>query len=313
MGLYVPFAGDNGIDGLADENSDDVNFLVTAFLAISLYNAVELIVLIYLTFKRRNTLYFWSISCTNFFGVWTSAIVYIFYYFEVSKSDLFAACTLPASWIFLVTGHSLVLYSRLHLVIFNRKVLHAVLAMIIVDAILLHTTTLVLLIGTYAEKASNGRFLDAYGVMEKVELTCFTVQETIISAVYIWFTARLLHDTATGQRRTALFRLIAVNIIEILLNIALVVIEYLNLYIIQTTMKVMVYSIKLKLEFAVLNEIVRVSHADAADQVPDFVEASQLQQLSASDSVASPPPSKQPRRGSWFSGSSSVLETNSGQ
>jgi hypothetical protein len=42
------------------------------------------------------------------------------------------------------------------------------------------------------------------------------------------------------------------------MDLAMVVVEYLNLFQIQTTMKGMIYSIKLKLEFGVLSKLVKV-------------------------------------------------------
>jgi hypothetical protein len=43
-----------------------------------------------------------------------------------------------------------------------------------------------------------------------------------------------------------------------MLDVSLLTIEFLNIYMIQTTFKSLVYSFKLKLEFAVLSQIVRV-------------------------------------------------------
>jgi hypothetical protein len=51
-------------------------------------------------------------------------------------------------WITMVTGQSVVLYSRLHLVLRNPKVVRAVLWMIVVDAVMLHVSTTVVLFGS---------------------------------------------------------------------------------------------------------------------------------------------------------------------
>jgi hypothetical protein len=51
--------------------------------------------------------------------------------------------------------------------------------------------------------------------------------------------------------------LVSINVIIIVLDIALLSCEFANLYIIETTFKGVVYSIKLKLEFVVLGQLVQ--------------------------------------------------------
>lgn len=54
-----------------------------------------------------------------------------------------------------------------------------------------------------------------------------------------------------------MYQLFAVNIIIIAMDIALVAVEFANLYIIETFLKGVIYSIKLKLEFVVLGKLVQ--------------------------------------------------------
>ena len=54
-----------------------------------------------------------------------------------------------------------------------------------------------------------------------------------------------------------MYQLFTVNILIILMDFALLGVEFANLYIIETTFKGVVYSIKLKLEFAVLGKLVQ--------------------------------------------------------
>jgi hypothetical protein len=74
-------------------------------------------------------------------------------------------------WVMMVTGKSVVLYSRLHLVIENPKILRAVLIMIVVDGVVFHTTMTVVRFGAY----DGGD-----------QMTGFYVQESIISAIYLY-------------------------------------------------------------------------------------------------------------------------------
>jgi hypothetical protein len=55
-----------------------------------------------------------------------------------------------------------------------------------------------------------------------------------------------------------MYQLLAINAIIIIMDFALLGVEFANLYLIETTLKGVVYSIKLKLEFAVLGKLVRL-------------------------------------------------------
>lgn len=105
-------------------------------------------------------------------------------------------------------------------------------------------------------------FVFPYSVMEKIQVTAFSIQEFIISSLYLYQTYRLLQPSATFQKtrtRRVMWHLIYVNLIIILMDITLLCTEYADLYEIQTTFKGAVYSVKLRLEFAVLNQLVSLT------------------------------------------------------
>jgi hypothetical protein len=81
------------------------------------------------------------------------------------------------------------------------------------------------------------------------------VQELTISGLYIWKTIEFL-KTAFGNTRRILWQLFVINMIICLMDFSLLAIEYKNFYVWQQGLKVVTYSIKLKLEFAVLGELV---------------------------------------------------------
>jgi len=107
----------------------------------------------------------------------------------------------------------------------------------------------------------------------------FFVQECILSIIYIKETLRLIklsdsvQDDLTSvtaveggvkhgaESRKIMYQLIAINAIIIGMDVALLAVEFANLYLIETTLKGVVYSIKLKLEFAVLGKLVQIVHA----------------------------------------------------
>lgn len=54
-----------------------------------------------------------------------------------------------------------------------------------------------------------------------------------------------------------MYQLFAINVIIILMDITLLGVEFANLYIVESVLKGVIYSIKLKLEFVVLGKLVQ--------------------------------------------------------
>jgi hypothetical protein len=99
--------------------------------------------------------------------------------------------------------------------------------------------------------------------MEKIQVTGFCIQEFIISGLYVHATRQILKPGETFQKkrfRRVMRHLIYVNILVILMDITLLGTEYANLYDIQITFKGTLYSIKLRLEFAILNQLRSIVH-----------------------------------------------------
>lgn len=241
-----------------------------------MYNAVELLLLIYLTFKRKAGLYFWSILLASF-GLIPYCVGWLIVYFDLTK-DVAGFVIDSIGWILVVSGQSVVLYSRLHLVLQSPRILRAVLWMIIINGVVLHTTTTVVLFGSNLSDAKEG-FSAAYKVIEKVQMTVFCIQEFIISGLYVWKTADILKTAFSERTRTLLWQLFGINVLIILMDVALLALEYKNLMVYQQGFKAVIYSVKLKLEFAVLNELVEVAKSNmnsgsrgTADQQPDFID-----------------------------------------
>lgn len=58
--------------------------------------------------------------------------------------------------------------------------------------------------------------------------------------------------------------LIWVNVLVVLLDITILALEFMNLFEIQTAWEPLVYSIKLKLEFSILNQLVSLTRGGGA-------------------------------------------------
>lgn len=167
---------------------------------------------------------------------------------------------LSIGWWCMVTGQSVVLYSRLNLVIGNPCKLRWVLAMIIaVFTCVQVPTTVFFLASNSGIETVMARFVGVYAAFEKTQLTVITVQECFISGLYVYeamYGFKSLLAFKRIQVLKTIRELIGVFILAILLDITLLVLEFNNNYLIQATWKPVVYSVKLKVETMVLNNLV---------------------------------------------------------
>lgn len=290
----------NWITGSYTGDSDGVLITIATFICVSWYNVIELIVLIFLTFKRYEGPYFWSMLIASV-GILPYSVGYLIKFFDLAPTAPWLPVTLlTIGWWAMITGQSFVLYSRLHLVIQNMRVLRYVRSMIIMNIFFLHVPTTVL---TYAANFSHSSSsIRGYDVMEKLQLTGFCVQEVIISGLYMWETNRMLRLNQDHVSRKTILQLLAVNAACILMDIALMAIEFKNFYIYQTTLKATLYSIKLKLEIAVLGKLVNIAHQHmwrsssfhtAGGQYPSFVDPTRaMYDFNHTDSLATSSGSK---------------------
>lgn len=164
----------------------------------------------------------------------------------------------------MVTGQAFVLYSRLHLVVRNPRTLHLVLAMIITNAFVLHVPTIVFTAGANSPDATQ--WAERLNIMERIQLMGFCVQEFIISTIYILSTVRLLGSIYHSMTRKVMLQLVLINCICIGMDVVLIGLEFTNNYVGETSIKPMIYSIKLKLEFAVLNQLMGLTKAGFTEE-----------------------------------------------
>ncbi|MCJ1396694.1 hypothetical protein MMC18_009586 [Xylographa bjoerkii] len=246
------------------ENGDLIAFSVStymaiaAFTAVAWFNVLELNVQVFMTFKRHRGLYFWSLIISSY-GCVLHALGFLLKFFQLTSNDYLSVTIITIGWYAMVTGQAIVLYSRLHLVVREHKVLRGVLIMIIVDAICFHIPTTVL---TYGSNSSDFQeFIAAFEVMEPLQMTAFSVQEFIISGIYVYSTIKLLRPVYHGRTRRVMMQLIWINLTIIAMDFLLLTFEYRRDYEVEATLKAMVYSIKLKLEFAVLNQLMTLANA----------------------------------------------------
>jgi hypothetical protein len=161
----------------------------------------------------------------------------------------------------MVTGQAVVLYSRIHLVVYNPRTVRAVLFMIIFTVVTCYVPVAIVVF--LMNSTTGGSYAKIYDVYEPVQLTVFAAQEVIISGIYIYSTIKILRPILQqfgGQNARDTFRrLIYINLFIIALDVTLVSLQYAGYDELQHFYKTAVYSIKLKLEFVVLNQLVEVT------------------------------------------------------
>jgi hypothetical protein len=248
--------------------------VVAVFLSIAIYNFIELNFIILATFKRKGGLYFWSFIMATW-GIPPYCIGFLLKNFLPDTNSYIYVTLIVVGWWPLVTGQSMVLYSRLHLVLRKPAWLRAVLIMIIVNAVICYVPTTVMVYG--ANSSNPGPFITPYSIYEKIQVTIFFIQEMTISGLYIFSTTKILRiDAVTGRNesRDVMRHLIAVSVIVVILDITILAFEYANLYYLQTSYKGLAYSVKLKIEFSILNRLIVVTQGRKCSSCAQSTECS---------------------------------------
>jgi len=120
---------------------DSTALTVIICSALAIYNAIELELLVLTTFRNYRGLYFWSLVLASL-GILPYVLGFFVEYFRWSHITL-GTVIVTLGWSLMVTGQSVVLYSRLWLVFAgrHRRLLEGVKWMIIIDALAFHGTT----------------------------------------------------------------------------------------------------------------------------------------------------------------------------
>ncbi|KAI4187985.1 MAG: hypothetical protein L6R41_002450 [Letrouitia leprolyta] len=253
--MYLSPRGDGGIErGPLPPDTTRTSILV-AMLTLALYMSALIDVKVFTTFKRRNTIYFWSLLVTSW-GIMSHSLGIILKWFVGSCPWYVNTAFASFGWWGMVTGQSLVLYSRLHLVIRSPKILRSVLTMIIFNFCIFQVPTTILTFGS--NQADPGMWLKVYNVYERIQLIIFTLQELIISVLYIRAAFKMLLPDDPSETRITKKFLIYLNVLCIVLDIAFVCEVYSGEWVYKTGTQSLAYAIKLTIEFIVLNKLMEV-------------------------------------------------------
>jgi hypothetical protein len=228
--------------------------VIAAFFGISVYNSIEVLFSIFHRFRTHKGLYFWSmlVACV---GIPVHATAVLLRNFGLAPNVPMCVFVILGWWA-MVTGQAVVLYSRLHLVADQKKI-RWVPIMIVTNFIVLHLPVSALYLAINV-LPTDARLTHIFSIYEKIQLTGFSVQEWTIASLYIWGAYHALNPILKfkGPREKKVIRhLVLVNLVIIAMDGSLLLTEFTNNFEIQTTYKTVVYSIKLKLEFYVLNQL----------------------------------------------------------
>ncbi|OTA98035.1 hypothetical protein M426DRAFT_260228 [Hypoxylon sp. CI-4A] len=231
--------------------------LLAVFTALPIWTTVELTFWVLYTFERWRGVYFWSVLGTTF-GVTIHAIGYVLK-FCTNTNWIFAAILVEAGWVAEVLGFSIVLWSRLHLVIpKGRRLLRGVLAMIIIDELVIGVPTIVFQF-LVSNPATHARYLVHMETIERVQIMAFSVQETVISAIYVYGTLQMLKLSLNAKAKHTLAFLIVVQVLVVLADVLVIALDYLEYYTLKAVLHSFVYAFKLQVEFVVLNEFKHIA------------------------------------------------------
>ncbi|KAI0112019.1 hypothetical protein GGR51DRAFT_557200 [Nemania sp. FL0031] len=231
--------------------------IVAGLYAIAIYNSIEIYISIFRTFRRRRGMYFWSMVAANT-GIPILSVFNLLRYFNIAPPGPLSIMV-NIGWWLMVTGQACVLFSRLHLVIGNPRKLRWILFMVAAIFMCFQVPTAILYSVISFKEREKTRATAAFDVIEVVQLVVFTLEEALLSGLYVYASRRTLKPMMIirGPKvRALLHELVGLFILVIVLDLSLVVVQLAKLFYIQTTYKPLVYSIKLKVEAYVLNNLV---------------------------------------------------------
>ena len=226
--------------------------------AIAFYNSFEVFGLIFLTFSKYRSLYFWSLIASSVGIIWfVGGFLDLFYHmYEPNRSVYEPLFILTLGWYGMVTGFALVLYSRLHLIGVPKQYIFYAKCFICYNIVFSHfpTTTL-----TFGSNINGAVWTYGYSIMEKIQMTFFSLQEIILSSLYLYYVQRM---TLSHKFTKLVKQTLVINVVVLFLDVSMLSVEYAaqpsnDLYNYQIMLKAVVYSIKLKLEFYILNVLTR--------------------------------------------------------
>jgi hypothetical protein len=236
-----------------------------AFAAVAIWSTVPLTMRFLTTVKRRSGVYFWSVLITSW-GLCIRQIGILTSFLARKCPWVLRLALAQVGWVMMVTGFSLVLYSRLSIIVQSRRIRLMVLGMIVFNGVVWHTAMTTIAAGKARERYAGDKsglpgweHVDYY--FERTQIIIFSTQETVISAIYIRAAYQYLKSgfSDKGQKRQIMTALLLVQVAIILIDIGIITIDFLGYLQLKLFVNSFVYAVKLELEMVVLNQLVELS------------------------------------------------------
>lgn len=101
-----------------------------------------------------------------------------------------------------------------------------------------------------------------FNIWQNIQVTAFSIQEFILAGLYIYEARSVLRPSKEFRKAKVgqvMRNLIYVNILVIILDIAVMCTQYVGMYEVHVVFKAAVYSVKLFVEFFVLNQLTEIT------------------------------------------------------
>ncbi|KAH7305599.1 hypothetical protein B0I35DRAFT_361903 [Stachybotrys elegans] len=242
-----------------------VAMTIAGFFAVSIFNVIEINITIFFTFRKYSGLYFWSLMFASW-GIAVHSIGFLLFFFQLCQNNYANIIIITLGGVPMVIGQSIVLYSRLYLIVEDKRKIRWIRKMIVASFLLFTVPPTILNFGSNSPHPEP--YLKPFQVYEKIALFGFATQEIIISSVYMWEARKMLKLMTVESDRLpgrVMRHLIYVNILVILLDLSIIGTELGGVHEIQTTYKSAIYSVKLKTEFVVLGQLCRLVERDMSE------------------------------------------------
>lgn len=233
----------------------------TAFISMTFLLVVEINIQIHHAFKRGKGVYFWAMQIGSI-GCFVDALGTLIKYLLPHSMRLWVLYTLLATvgWAVYTVAQLTVLYSRLHLVMQHEGIQMLVFWMIVIVSPILIITDWTTTWPSYnPEGDMSKRWSAAQAVVERICQLGFSGVEVIINIVYAVGIIALLRRRPTVRQRRVMLDLIYVNALAVLFDIVNIVLVYLNRVGISHPVQTFSYTLKLRLDFITLNQLMAVA------------------------------------------------------
>lgn len=168
-------------------------------------------------------------------------------------------------WVAMVLGFSVMLYSRLNLIVDSQAIRKRILIMIILVGCIFYpfmvTLSITISVMRRNKNPNANNWARVMAPMERIQLVAILSQENIIAFFYMRAAYQYLRNRTEERSKTrkAMALLLTVQIIILILDIALLVLDFAGMLVLKLFIHSFVYSVKLELEFVVLNQLVDIS------------------------------------------------------